>query len=55
MSEWQVNENKAWFHKWWPKGVPLNIQFEKISLGDLFERQRRNTPLRILHKELHNL
>jgi long-chain acyl-CoA synthetase len=44
MSEWQVNENKAWFHKWWPKGVPLNIQFEKISLGDLFERQRRNYP-----------
>ena len=30
MAEWQVDENKAWFKKWWPEGVPLNTEFEKI-------------------------
>jgi long-chain acyl-CoA synthetase len=44
MSEWQVNENKAWFHKWWPQNVPFNVQFDKISLGELFERQRKKYP-----------
>ncbi|MFX1237845.1 MAG: AMP-binding protein [Promethearchaeota archaeon] len=39
--KWQVDENKAWFKKWWPKQVPKNIEFEKISAGDLFERQRK--------------
>ena len=41
MSEWQVDENKAWFKKWWPQGTPKNHQFEKISLGEFFERQRK--------------
>jgi long-chain acyl-CoA synthetase len=41
MAKWQVNENKAWFKKWWPKGVPFNIQFDEISLGDFFEQQRK--------------
>ncbi|MFW9947638.1 MAG: AMP-binding protein [Candidatus Odinarchaeota archaeon] len=41
MSEWQVNEEKAWFKKWWPKKTPKNYKFEKISLGELFERQRK--------------
>lgn len=41
MAEWQVNEEKAWFHKWWPEGTPKNHKFEKISLGDFFEKQRK--------------
>ncbi len=41
MAEWQVNEDKAWFHKWWPEKTPKNYDFEKISLGDYFERQRK--------------
>ncbi|MFX1489902.1 MAG: AMP-binding protein [Promethearchaeota archaeon] len=40
MAEWQVNEDKAWFKKWWPKDTPKNYDFEKISLGQFFERQR---------------
>jgi long-chain acyl-CoA synthetase len=40
MADWQVNEKKAWFHKWWPEGVPFNVNFDKISLGEFFERQR---------------
>ena len=41
MSEWQVNEEKAWFKKWWPNKTPKNHKFEKISLGEFFERQRK--------------
>jgi len=41
MSEWQVNEDKAWFKKWWPKETPENHKFEKVSLGEFFERQRK--------------
>ena len=41
MVEWQVNEDKPWFKKWWPKDTPKNYIFEKISLGDFFERQRK--------------
>ncbi|MEE9377466.1 MAG: AMP-binding protein [Candidatus Lokiarchaeia archaeon] len=41
MAEWQVNEDKAWFKKWWPEKTPKNHQFEKISLGEFFERQRK--------------
>ncbi len=41
MSEWQVKEDKAWFKKWWPKKTPKNHKFEKISLGEFFERQRK--------------
>lgn len=44
MADWQVNEEKAWFHKWWPEGVPFNVEFEKISLGEMFERQRKKYP-----------
>jgi len=39
--EWQVNEDKAWFKKWWPEKCPKNMEFEKISLGEFFEGQRR--------------
>ncbi len=41
MSEYQVDENKAWFKKWWPEKTPKNHKFEKISLGEFFERQRK--------------
>ena len=41
MADWQVNEDKAWFKKWWPKDTPKNYNFEKISLGEFFERQRK--------------
>jgi len=39
MTEWQVNEDKAWFKKWWPENVPKNYEFEKISLGEFIDRQ----------------
>jgi long-chain acyl-CoA synthetase len=42
--EWQVNEEKAWFKKWWPEKAPKNYDFEKISLGDFFEMQRKKYP-----------
>jgi long-chain acyl-CoA synthetase len=41
MSEYQVDENKAWFKKWWPEKTPKNYKFEKISLGEFFESQRK--------------
>jgi long-chain acyl-CoA synthetase len=41
MSKWQVNEEKAWFHKWWPENVAHNLEFEEMGLGDLFEQQRK--------------
>lgn len=41
MTEWQVNEEKAWFKKWWPKNTPKNHTFEKLTLGDFFERQKK--------------
>ena len=41
MTEWQVDEDKAWFKKWWPENTPKNHKFEKISLGESFERQRK--------------
>ncbi len=41
MSEWQVKEDKAWFKKYWPSKTPKNHKFEKISLGEFFERQRK--------------
>jgi len=44
MADWQVNEQKAWFHKWWPQGVPFNVNFERISLGEFFETQRKKYP-----------
>ncbi|MFX1377950.1 MAG: AMP-binding protein [Promethearchaeota archaeon] len=41
MSEYQVDEKKAWFKKWWPEKTPTQYKFEKISLGEFFERQRK--------------
>ena len=41
MAEWQVDENKAWFKKWWPSKTPKNHTFDKITMGEFFERQRK--------------
>ena len=41
MAEWQVNKDKAWFKKFWPENTPKNHTFEKLSLGEFFERQRK--------------
>jgi long-chain acyl-CoA synthetase len=40
MKKWYVDENKQWFKKWWPEEVKKNIEFESLSLGEFFERQR---------------
>ncbi len=40
MAEFHVNEDKAWFKTYWPEKVPKNLDFEEISLGEFFERQR---------------
>ncbi|MBD3254589.1 MAG: AMP-binding protein [Candidatus Lokiarchaeota archaeon] len=39
-NKWYVNEDKAWFQKWWPEEVPKNVEFEEITAGDFFERQK---------------
>lgn len=44
MGKWHVDEGKAWFHKWWPEGIPYNIEFDEISLGEFFEIQRKKYP-----------
>jgi len=44
MAKFHVDENKSWFHQWWPEGVPFNTEFEEISLGDFFEKQRKKYP-----------
>ena len=41
MDKWQVSEEKAWFKKWWPEKSPYNYSFEKITVGEFFERQRK--------------
>ena len=38
--KWQVDESKLWFKKWWPEKAPKNNDFEELTLGDFFERQR---------------
>ena len=41
-NKWHVNEEKAWFKKWWPEKMAKNIdEFEEISMGEFFERQRK--------------
>ncbi|MFX1527411.1 MAG: AMP-binding protein [Promethearchaeota archaeon] len=41
MKKFYVNEDKSWFHHWWPQGIPFNTEFENISLGEFFERQKK--------------
>ncbi|TFF95732.1 MAG: long-chain fatty acid--CoA ligase, partial [Promethearchaeota archaeon] len=42
--KWHVDENKAWFKTYWPQEVPKNLNFEEISAGEFFERQRAKYP-----------
>lgn len=41
MVKWQIDENKAWFKKWWPENAPKNLEFPQISLGEFFNEQRK--------------
>ncbi len=34
-----VSENKRWFKKWWPTGVPLNTDFEEKTINELLDKQ----------------
>ncbi len=34
-----VDENKRWFKKWWPEGVPFNTKFEEITINDFLDEQ----------------
>ncbi|MHA1985795.1 MAG: AMP-binding protein [Promethearchaeota archaeon] len=34
-----VDENKRWFKKWWPEGVPNNTIFEEKTLNELLDEQ----------------
>jgi long-chain acyl-CoA synthetase len=34
-----VDENKRWFKKWWPEGVPYNTIFEEKSLNEFLDKQ----------------
>ncbi|MFX0027970.1 MAG: AMP-binding protein [Candidatus Hermodarchaeota archaeon] len=34
-----VDENKRWFKKWWPDGVPFNTIFEEKSINELLDEQ----------------
>ncbi|MFW9969211.1 MAG: AMP-binding protein [Candidatus Odinarchaeota archaeon] len=34
-----VDERKRWFKTWWPKGVPLNANFEEITINELLDEQ----------------
>ncbi|MFW9783952.1 MAG: AMP-binding protein, partial [Candidatus Heimdallarchaeota archaeon] len=34
-----VDENKRWFKKWWPEGVPYNTTFEEKTLNQLLDEQ----------------
>ncbi|TFF89101.1 MAG: hypothetical protein EU548_08050 [Promethearchaeota archaeon] len=37
--KYQVDENKRWFKKWWPKNVPKNTSFEEKSINEMFDEQ----------------
>ncbi len=37
--DYQVNENKRWFKKWWPENVPHNIKFEEKTINELLDEQ----------------
>ncbi|MFX0081683.1 MAG: AMP-binding protein [Candidatus Hodarchaeota archaeon] len=34
-----VNEDKRWFKKWWPDGVPYNAIFEEKTINELLDEQ----------------
>lgn len=44
MKKWEVNEDKIWFQKWWPSEVSKNLDFEELTLGEFYDRQRKKYP-----------
>lgn len=34
-----VDENKRWFKKWWPEGVPYNTIFEEKTINEILDEQ----------------
>ncbi|MFX1569909.1 MAG: AMP-binding protein [Promethearchaeota archaeon] len=34
-----VNEDKRWFKKWWPEGVPFNSNFEEKTINEVLDKQ----------------
>ncbi|MFX0048020.1 MAG: AMP-binding protein [Candidatus Hermodarchaeota archaeon] len=34
-----MNENKIWFQKWWPYGVPKNVTFEEKTINQFLDAQ----------------
>ncbi len=34
-----IKEDKRWFKKWWPEGVPFNKKFEEITINDFLDGQ----------------
>ena len=39
--KYQVNENKRWFQKWWPEGVPKNVEFPELTITEFFDEQAK--------------
>ncbi|MGV9170958.1 MAG: AMP-binding protein [Promethearchaeia archaeon] len=37
--DYQVDEDKRWFKKWWPENVPKNIDFEEKTLNEMLDEQ----------------
>ncbi|MBD3193479.1 MAG: AMP-binding protein [Candidatus Lokiarchaeota archaeon] len=42
--KYQVNENKLWFQKWWPEGVPKNTTFEEKTINEMLDEQVEKYP-----------
>jgi long-chain acyl-CoA synthetase len=36
---YQIDEEKRWFHKWWPENVPKNVRFEEKTLSEFLDDQ----------------
>ena len=41
---YQIDENKRWFQKWWPKNVPYNAEFKEKSLNEMLDAQVKKYP-----------
>jgi long-chain acyl-CoA synthetase len=39
-----IDENKRWFHKWWPENVPKNVDFKEKSLNEMLDTQVKKYP-----------
>ncbi|MHA1658009.1 MAG: AMP-binding protein [Promethearchaeota archaeon] len=36
---YQIDDNKRWFKKWWPEGVPHYLKFEEKTLNEMLDEQ----------------